>query len=412
MSLQEYRRVHTIEINSLYLESENYDLKPYFLSMSIWEDLFTHFMTGQITIVDPVTFSERLPLTGWQKLVVNFRTNKDGEFDYFSKTFYIYKMSLNENERGSGTRKRAYTLHFISKAAKKDLSVKISRSYKNKKESEIVKNVVSSVFGEDFEEFEDSKYVRNLVVPNWKPTFLIDYMCQDAVRAGSYEATNYVFFESLEGFNFVSLDKLIEAGPIEPPITHEIAAKYEDHVSSTRQSHYYSAKENFNYIDNSANGGFGTRFIGVDFFHKHWENVDYVYTNEFGGQVKIDGDNIKLTENTIDEPEQMVKVGPMMKSPKGYNCDYSHKCKHKRNGMMQLWNNNSYEVDLDGDTRLKVGKKIEFQLPSYNANEEEIYRYDKYLSGNYLITSIHHHFSAEQHKQTLILRKPMLKPGG
>jgi hypothetical protein len=413
MSLSTYKRTHTIEINSLYIEQANFDLKPYFINCSIFEDIFTHFMTATLTILDPIALTEQIPITGWQKVVITFKSNKDGEFEYFSKEFRIYKLAKKENDTSSGMKNRAYTIHLISEPAKKDMEIRVSRSFKDKKESDVVQNVCQNILGITNLNIEATKYTRTFVCPNWSPTEVIDYMCKTAVRPGAYEAANYVFYEDIDQFNFVSMDSLVEQEPLEPPLTHEVAATYKaDMNSSTRQASSYVSDQDFDYIKNAKSGAWGTQFFGIDYFNKDWEKFDYVYSSEFDSQVKIDGSNQKLTDNTIETPEQRVIVGPYMKDPKGYNCDFAKKHVHKRRGMMQLWDNYIHEIEVDGDTRLKVGKKIEFQLPAYNSHEGETQRLDKFLSGYYIITGIHHYFSADQHHQVLTLRKPMLKAGG
>jgi hypothetical protein len=416
MALNTYTdRRTSVQIKDIYIESEQWDLKNFFVRCLIFEDMYTHFMTGQVLILDAISMTEKIPLTGWQKLVITFQSNADGPFVTWSKTFRIYKIGNASPDSNSGTRSRSYMLYFISDEANKEMSNRISRSYVNMTEDQIVNDVGTNVLGCSNLECEPAKYPKSLIVPNWKPVQLIDYCCKTAIRASGYEAANFMFYETIDGYKFKSLDSIVESGADSVHVTSGAVAQLfgqdDSMTSTTRQAKSFNSKNNFDFIASSRRGAFGTRFSGLDTISKKWKNFDYVYSSDFGAMPKIDGGNQILTDNTIDVPDQFQKFGPWQSEPRGYNSDYNHKHVHKRKGHMGLWENIVYHADIDGDTRVKLGSKVAFDLPSYDGTNPESQNLDSQHSGNYIVTQIAHSFNSMQHRQTLGLRKHMLKGG-
>ena len=403
-----YPKTQTIEINEIYIESSEWNLKPYFLVCHIYEDVFNHFMTGSVVTLDNQAMTEKIPITGWQDLVITFKSNPDGPFITWTKKFKIYKMNSIVNDP-NGQQVRMITLHFISAPAHEDLSKRISRSYMGMTQDQIVNNVATSVLGVPAIDCEGAKYPKNLIIPNWKPTQVIDYCSQTAIRASGYEAANFMFFETIDTFKFVSMDSLVEQGADGTPITHETTFNtwHDGNMSDTRQAKSYTTTGNFDFLKNSNRGAWAKRFSGLDITSKKWKNFDYSYNADFGAMPKLDGGQI-LTENVIDAPEQNMQFGQWQSKPRGYNSDYNMKHLHKRSGHMQLWDNISYSAEVSGDTRVKLGTKIPFNLPSYDGSSDQP-GLDSQVSGNHIVTQIHHIFSSTEHNQILGLKKNMLK---
>lgn len=400
-----YDKNSAVEITSLYIEDEANNLMPFLMGLSIFEDMFTTFMSAQVTLLDYSGVYEQLKLQGWEKLTIGFKTNRGGDFELFMKEFRIYKIA-NGNDSTSGTAKRTYTLFLISEQAYNDQTMKISRSFKDMKESEVVELVAKNSLKCEKIEVEPSKYTRSFVAPNWSPLRVIDYMAQTAVRANSYEAVNFLFYENIEGFYFQSLDKLMEAEASEPPITYQLVLALPDRPGVTRQARRVRLREGVDMIKNSNAGVFGAKHIGVDTLYKKIEEFDYDYNKEFESQVNIDGTNKRITKNAPVAPEQVVLIRPYNSKLQGDNADNSEKHVMKRLGMMALWNNYVIEAEIEGDSTLKLGTKISVELPSYDPENPGL---DRNLSGHYLITGIHHYFENMKHNQVLTLRKPMLK---
>lgn len=403
---QFYERNTSLEITSLYVDDdENKDLRAFAASISIFEDMFAGFMSAQILINDFAGVYDKLKLQGWEKVTVGFKTNAKGDFDLFMKEFRIYKIGNGSDAEG-GTAKKSYMLYLISEQAYNDLNNKISRSFVNMKESDVVKSIAENILKVPKIEIEPSKFTKSFVVPNWSPMQTIQHMCTTAVRSGSYESVNFMFYENIDSFYFVSLDKLMEAEVLEGPLTYLIAGALPGRPGFSRQVKRFRSREAVDLLKNANAGVFGTTHIGVDMLHKKIQTFTYEYEKEFENQINIDQTNRKIAKQTPKSPEQRVVVTPFNSKVTGGSSDFAEKHISRRVAMMNLWNNYVIEAEIEGDTSLRIGSKVEVQLPSYDQQNPAM---DEEMSGNYLITAIHHYFISGVHNQVLTLRKPMLK---
>ena len=78
-----------------------------------------------------------------------------------------------------------------------------------------------------------------------------------------------------------------------------------------------------------------------------------------------------------------------------------------RMNRLQSLNNYKIRIVLPGDGILESGDIINFELPSPEPDGEK--SFDKYYSGNYLITAIRHTFSKNDYKITLECARDSLK---
>ena len=63
---------------------------------------------------------------------------------------------------------------------------------------------------------------------------------------------------------------------------------------------------------------------------------------------------------------------------------------------------------MNGDSSLRVGEILRFWAPSLtlsDAGEGETQRYDKFISGRYLVTKIKHNFNIENYTMDVQIRK-------
>lgn len=410
-----YDKSTSVEINSLNIigsDGKSWSLKGMFINVTIFEDMFQAFTSGFVIMSDAQDYINRIPIDGWQQLVVEFRSNTNNIFRYWNKSFKIHKISDVQRAPNAGA-SRIYRLDFVSSPMEFHLNNRLSRSYTTFTESEIVEDICTNILKIKSSDLvvEKSKYTKNFVVPNWKPLSVIRYCCQTAIRGTGYESANYMFFESFNKWNFVSLDYLMAQQALPNSITTSIVTQLNktEKESPLRQAEKLQGRAHSDFIHNSEGGMFAKQMIGIDIFSKQYKTTNYVYNQEFDNQPNIDSNgNRKVTSNALDNPLQVITIAPWQSQPRGMNSDHNDKFMHKRAGMMAVWNNISFDATIGGDTSLEVGQKVNLGLIEGNAFEANSVQ-DKSLSGSYLITAIRHDFNAQTHKQVLNLRKGQLK---
>ena len=113
---------------------------------------------------------------------------------------------------------QVYTLKLSSVGWSNNTRTRISRGYKKKKYSDIVKEIfddkltIGTIHDTDYTsqktlDIEETQGTYDVVIPRWKPFRCFDWL---ASRAKKNNACNFVFFESLQNFHFRSIESLLQ----------------------------------------------------------------------------------------------------------------------------------------------------------------------------------------------------------
>lgn len=405
----QYSREKTVGIDTITLNGV--DVRQLMVTLTVYEDVFAHFTTCELTIMDPIAINEDPGIFSDEDLSISFESTSG--FPSYTKDFKVYK--IDGMTSSIGAKHKIYTIHGITPGAFTNIQHRASRCWKEMKENEIVSDICQNVLGIEVET-EDCMYDRFFVAPNIRPVSVIQEMCRTAVRNTGYPTCNYVFYEDKNGHKFKSIDDLLEQGKSHK-IRHGISAQVSHENYAQLNAKSYSNITMYDFFKNVDAGMYGTRFFWVDHETKEYNHEDYIYTSEFGGQVHIDGSNDMLMEGPPGFPEQKIIFGSRNQGdmPPEYSTHFADEYKHKRQAIMQQFENNIYLVDVDGDTNVELGQIVEFELPSYDSQgdtsdsirQEE----DEKYSGNYLVAQIRHNVDQYEHRMILGLIKPQLKSG-
>ena len=408
----QYNRTKTVGINTITLSGV--DIRQLLVTMIIYEDLFAHFTTIELTISDPIGMTEDPGIFSKEDLVISFEST-EGDFPAYSKSFKVYKID-NMTNASEGSKNKLYTIHGTTEGAFANIEKRASRCWKDLKEDEIVSDICQNVLGIKVET-ETCLNDRYFVAPNIRPVSVIQEMCRSAVRQNGYPTCNYIFYEDKHGHKFKSIDYLIEQGKSHK-IRHGIAAQVSNDKYARLNARSYSNINTYDFFKNVDQGMYGTRVFYVDLHgKKEYDYKDYIYSGEFGGQAKIDGANDKLMKSPPGFPEQKIMFGSRHQGPQPpeYSTHFADEYQHKRLSIMQQFDNNGYLVDVDGDTKVELGQIVEFELPSYDSRGDKggafVQKEDKKYSKNYLVAQIRHHVNQEEHRMILGLIKHQLKSG-
>lgn len=393
------------------------DLKFSYATLEIYESIFSHFMTGVISILDTESLTDELPILGGETVVVSFRAHSSTGTGTYTKVFKVTSIT-DVTSTDSGVERRMYRLHITTFQAFENFNTRISRTYKEKKEHEIVQDIATNILAIGNINVESCKYKMTVTIPNLLPTETIDEMCKTAMRTET-EAGNFLFFENMDEFRFVSFDKLLTEGPI-GTLVNKIRGRGNEPVETfdEYQIQEYKITKSFDWMENAHKGLWARRFIGIDTYQKKYEFKDYVYSSHFGKLEKIDGDNEKLTPFTKDFPEQKLNIGPYLPEPKSgrkYDTEYANEYRHLYPSLHMLLQNYRMEVKLTGNSEMKVGKKVKVDLPQFkypegnqqSRSKEQIL--DKKISDHWIIVGVRHVFNSSEHVTYLDLCKPHVK---
>jgi hypothetical protein len=227
------------ELQKLILTSPNrkgyINLKAAWSDFNIYEDMFTDCLTANIQIIDGIGLMESVPIIGEETITIKVKTagikkqreplgsgpftgsQSEGIIDL---KFRVTKISdiikLNE-----GT--LTYKLSMISEEYILNLKQKVKKTSLDpvSLEPRAVSDVVRSLYRQFFEKgrvskkifIEPTKNPTNLIIPNYTPFKAFNFLASRAVSAGKHAVgSSFVFYETVNGFFFVSLETLMAGG--------------------------------------------------------------------------------------------------------------------------------------------------------------------------------------------------------
>ena len=230
------------------------DLSDVWNEFNIYEDIYSPVVSGDITITDSIGMVESIPILGEEVLEFAFSTAgatpspipppqiSSSDLDpadaekIIIKKFRIYKIDppipVSDNSR-------LLKLYFVSDHQITNMLSKVQRCYpvaENKTEDETAANdkvytladMARDIYYDFFigskkpirhhsskTEFkvEPTRDTYQMSIPNWNPFKAISFLASKAVsRNPNTGGANFVFYETLKGFRFVSIETLMLGG--------------------------------------------------------------------------------------------------------------------------------------------------------------------------------------------------------
>ena len=188
------------------------------VDFSIHESLNDNVIHGDITILDIGGFEERIPIIGQERINIKFGSKNLNNVSIQNKNFVVYNMSPKLIDE---SKKQAYVLFFVSEEYIANLKYKVSRSYR-KFGHEIVsdiyydyiqKNVTfqKPIHGLDETNVDSSLFPMHMVMGMFRPFECINLVAKKSVAGrGSNIGAKFMFYENKDGFNFKSLESLLQ----------------------------------------------------------------------------------------------------------------------------------------------------------------------------------------------------------
>lgn len=427
-----------IEIEELKLVSVSslvVDLESYLVEISIYEDIFSNFLHGQILLSDSFNLISKLPLIGEEYLIVKFRTpSLDMEI---SKTFKVYSITDRKTVRDNNT--QLYVLHFCSLEAIVDIANPLYKPFEGK-----ITDVISNIFTEFLElprtytftnnslqpsaEGTPLKILNNVsnkvkfISPGWTSAKCINWLASKAIPEKG-KACDYLFWESTQAFYFGNIEK-IYSDTIKSGLNKGVYIYYPPNVGPRYNViKKFFAVEEFEVIKtvdnlkNYGNGYLANRLYTLDIYNKRYEVTDFDYVNRFYDYDHTNrlGQHVPLfTFDTIRNPatyNRFYPVNKKMYTGMSENVDERIKDIHgNRTSRLHELNNFIIQLTVPGRTDLEAGSMISFIYPDVGDHSSSSDEYiDKRYSGNYIITAINHKINLKSHKMIMELSKDSLE---
>jgi hypothetical protein len=390
------------------------DITPQVIAITIYEDIFSPFMTGSLTVRESFDLVNLFPFIGEEMLNIEVSTPTLDTKKNIKGSFYIYKMT---DRVLLGDKQVAYVLHFISPEAIVDLNKKISRGYEGESHKIVGSTVSSSLNGlqSTKEVFaEQSTKVLKFVSNYWSPTRLIQYCTENAVSGSG--AANYVFFENRYGFYFVSLDSLNKNGLYQAftkdayirdslPNGKDIKNIPEDY----RRVEQIVIPVAYDYMDRIRSGMYASKLVSFDITKKQYKIKNYKLS---GGGNKLNPADI-FTSPISNASSLLINFPRSTANFTDFLDVSNYKTLQKRISSMQLAESNKVEITVAGRCDYTAGQKVSLTLnkiQSVDSEDDANSLIDRMFSGFYLIGAVNHYITRHRHECHMELIKDSLQP--
>jgi len=376
-------------------------------NISIYESIYHETVFGSVYIEDNIGFCEQFGIIGqgMEIFKISMHTKKESETSSnFEKEFRINSYH-DADFQEDGKVGVSAILDLVSPVLFRNNRTKISRSFNAMTSSEIVDYIGYEVldFGtgvwDDLQTNTKSINTKNIVVPNWSPFKLLNFLCQNSVSIE--DSSNYMFFENNTGFHFSTIDDMKMK---EPSATIQVSQIQKDSLKvlskdtmsvKTNIAEKYREEKRFNHTESMTNGLYGGKLFTHNILTKSYNTYEALYdSDEFElGWAGLDGDGQfgKVSDSHIGfMPDEYVYQIHDKK-------DKSHYI-HRDMKMAEI-RTNVIKFDIIGDSSLWAGDKIIIDKDTKRINSNEAL--DQVMSGEWIITAIHHQINKKRYVMTL-----------
>jgi hypothetical protein len=388
------------------------DVRNQIDSITIFEDIFSTFITGKLTFRDTQDLPNWLGRGGRDLLRLSIGTPGIDTKYKISGYFFIYKMGDRELVKD---RTQMYNMYFMSVEGLTDIQTFISKSFRGTSDKIMQQICKDYLKTEKNVVTEESKEPHRFVSNFWVPSKIANYCAQHA-RNPDNDST-FLFYENRDGFMFNTIGSMAKQNVIqvfeESDFTNEVTTQrsnqvYFGEVDRNPNLDYKVIQSmkidvSWDFMRAYSGGAIKSKQVSVDLLTKRYRLNDY----------KADSKR-KLNENSLFRPDVIDSMLPTrLLMYKEYSVtDFGNSTNseyfQQRISELKLLDGSTVEIEAFGRSDYTVGKKVYLNtnISAPISMEDSSSSFDDLnRSGFYIITAIVHRFTRKEHMVTIELSK-------
>ena len=358
-----------------------------------------------------------LPLRGGERVIIKIAGNsKSNDGLDFSKnvTQYFYVASIQNVDVSA--EKELFTLHLVSRESITNQTIRVGRKFPTSQTisdsvSDIIKDYLKSdKFGTIDKTQNKYGFIGNLK----KPFSVITWLASKSVAyegPGKDSTAGFLFYETQEGFNFRSIDNLINQDPFIEDYTYSPGVVKFDDPSKDFKIIKYTVDRNQDLMGKLQRGAYSSEryYINPVSFEpdiRHFKSTDYMGDDGINnlGDEKITLPSIDDDKSLGDLPTRifvgMLDVGTVEKTTtdKGWNDPAERNADPAKTQAQSMMRYNQLmsqivEITVPLNTNLNAGGVIRCIFPSIDRSKRK--SPDVQSSGLYMIRELAHYFDSK-----------------
>ena len=404
------------KINELVIitKAGSIDVAGIFEELNLFDSILMPVTSGSILIRDSVGLSGKLLFDGSESILIDIAKDAKSDIATFKKAFRIYKQS---GRKAEGLNTELFVLNFVSDELIFSDQQKINQSFEGTY-SKVVEKVLVDYLRVPNNQiggiFEPTTGIRKLVIPNLKPLDAIEWCAKRSVDQN--QSPNYMFFQNLVGFNFVSLSKLLTQPDLldikfEPKNQSRGSALSE--ISMARALEVVAQTDMIEKTRSGVNAG---QFIGfdpltrttakkqigfADVFNsmKHAnENPNQSVVTNRAGVSATEAYDSKKSMAVMDAAKQLSNYIKKMDPTSISKIDNIENWLFQRKAIINNLMNKRVKLAMPGNFQLTSGFNINLEASTFGKKEKGGDNDDPSLSGKYIIVASRHIIGYDKHE--------------
>jgi hypothetical protein len=414
------------------LATYGFDITPFVQKIDIYESIFDNTISGSIAILENVGLTEYLPIVGVEVLALVFEVDAADGTHTFARAFRVVGIKDQTFPRHDW---RLYTIQLVTNEFVKSISNRICRRF-GKTCEDAVKDIMktdlglldASKPGQPQLLADDPTFgLVDIVIPNYSPLQAINYFTMLSQTVDAPHESNFLFFETLDGFHFTSIAKLIKNGVPnatginklgKPVKVFDVAAgqvstaptvDVDTMMNAINRIHQI---QSFDLLFDIAAGTLRSRMVSFDFVARTVskdKEGDSRYTDSFGQTTHLDKfpvypHNFDLTVSNnvrlFTFPTNLQSTqSPYIKANDPMSEQRLHEAVVLRNRQIREIQHLQNLLELPGQPDLRAGSVVVVNYPSTMVLEDKTDETinssrqsnpTPFYSGPHLVTSVHH----------------------
>ena len=418
------------------------DVTAEVVEVVIYEDTQNVVLSGSIVFKDNFNLPNIMPLLGQEILRLKLSTpslqNKPEIIDFTEQVFFIHDMEVSTSV---GDMNQVHILNFISMEAMINQRKKISKTLKG-----TYADIVKSILRGELESTKDlyiepSSGIKQIIGPNWHPFNIIEMAKRESVSK-EYASPTYLFYETMWGFHFRSLESLYTA-PTSAYYTTSSQGGLnvqkggqQDVIGEFQKILNFNIDQKPDTLLNSSSGVYGSTLITHDIFNKTFTTSTYNYLDAFPNEEHINSfhgkpENPMFSAVALDDVKSRISDFPtktymlpvsIKDTAKGNDAHFASSkgtypfsaynpnrwLQRRSSQMAQLDGGFVVTATVNGNTALHAGEIVELELP-YSAMQKSAEKetVDRFFRGPFMIRNLQHRFDTigRTHKIIMTLVK-------
>ncbi len=402
--------VGSLRFNAVELIALNYtkriDLTNSVVFIDYFEDILSPCVTMNMQIATGNSIFNTLPIRGGEKVVFDISTatgnfTLDGDYG-----MYVYKVS----GYASDGQKEMFTLHLVSREGLTNETSRCQKKYEKLPINEHVTSILDEVL--TTKKYESSNIERtsnsySFIGNQKKPFHILTWLGPKGIPSTGSSGTSgelakgvagFLFYETKDGFNFKSIDKLVSATTSGAEDSSVITYTYNNVIQENSiQNNFtildYALEKNIDLMKSLRVGMYANKTYFYDLYTNKLDIYAYYLKNEIRSKLGTQDDLVipsgfeesfsRILVRTSDKGT--LDPNDIAGSSGRDNADMA-----KSFSRYNLLFTQSLNMVVPCNVNLRAGGVVKAQFPKVESSQQT--SLDEEQSGKYLIKELRHHF--------------------